>query len=65
MFYVLLFIIFCSSDLFVPAFAKTAILSAIKQWEETLPCMGKWQDISKVASSKRPMDYIRFIKGEG
>lgn len=46
-------------------FAKLAILAAIKHWENTLPCMGKWKDINNLDSSKRPRDYIRFIKGEG
>ncbi len=45
--------------------ARQAILAAIKQWDDTLPCLGKWKDITGLASSKRPRDYIRFIKGEG
>ncbi|XP_028401749.1 protein SpAN-like [Dendronephthya gigantea] len=52
-----------SSDL--GKFAKLAILAAIKHWEDTLPCMGKWRDINNLDSSKRPRNYIRFIKGEG
>ena len=46
-------------------FAKQNILAAIKEWDNTLPCMGKWRDITNVASSQRPRDYIFFIKGRG
>ncbi|XP_046852260.1 zinc metalloproteinase nas-13-like [Xenia sp. Carnegie-2017] len=46
-------------------YAKSVIRAAIKAWEETLPCLGKWKDVTNVDASKRPRDYIYFIKGEG
>ncbi|XP_028399992.1 zinc metalloproteinase nas-4-like [Dendronephthya gigantea] len=41
---------------------KSEIRNAITEWETTLPCMGKWQDVT---NRKKPKNFIHFFRGDG
>lgn len=38
------------------------IRRGIAEWERTLPCMGRWRDVTSLS---RPRDYMYFFRGSG
>ncbi len=42
---------------------KDIIRGAIKEFEETLTCLSRWQEFTE--KERKPRDYIYFTVGEG
>jgi hypothetical protein len=49
---------------FIPHVGRVTknIKNAIREWESTLPCLGRWRDVTR---GGKPRDYMYFFRGGG